>query len=278
MWTIFDLCQPRPDVLYGELKEEIFSARLRDVIEGKAEPVYQDPVKFFENTYPTHGLRTLLTEALGRLTGVRADSNPILRLETAFGGGKTHNLIALYHVASGRTPPDKVAHILPVEMIPRPDAIKVAGVVGSDLDPSGGLSHADGTRTFTLWGELAYQLGGRAGYMLAKQSDINRSAPGTGLFEELVGEQPTLIMIDEIARHMRAAQSVPTVTGKSDLAEQTVAFLMSLLEFAASRANVVVVLTLAAADDAFGKETEHLRQQLDEANDPVLECLSAMKK
>lgn len=266
MLTIFTCCQPRQDVLKGELKEEIFAARLRDVIEGRAEAVYQDPIKFFENTYPTQGLRTLLTEALGRLTGIRADSNPILRLETAFGGGKTHNLIALYHVASGRISPGKVVHILPIEMVPQPGTIKVAGVVGSDLDPSGGLSHGDATRTFTLWGELAYQLGGRAGYMLAKQSDINRTAPGTSLFEELIGEQPTLIMIDEIARHMRVAQGVPTATGKSDLAEQTVAFLMSLLEFVASRANVVVVLTLAAADDAFGKETEHLRQQLDEAH------------
>ena len=101
MKTIFDLCQPREDVLKGELKEEIFAARLRDVIEGKAVDIYQDPGKFFDNTYPTQGMKILLSTALGRLTGKSPTNNPILRLETAFGGGKTHNLIALYHVARG---------------------------------------------------------------------------------------------------------------------------------------------------------------------------------
>ncbi|RMD61393.1 ATP-binding protein, partial [Candidatus Parcubacteria bacterium] len=266
MNTIFDLCTPRVDVLQGDLKEEIFAARLRDVIEDRADPIYQNPLKFFDNTYPTQGLCTLLNEALGRLTGVQPAANPILRLETAFGGGKTHNLIALYHVAAGHTTPDMVKDIVSPDRVPGPGMIDVAGVVGSDLDPSTGLLHPDNTRTFTLWGELAYQLRGQSGYRLAHESDQNRSAPGTGLFEELIGNRPTLIMLDEIARYMRVAQTIPSATGKSDLAEQTVAFLMALLEFAASRANVVVVLTLAASDDAFGRETDHLRQQLDEAH------------
>ena len=89
--------------------------------------------------------------------------------------------------------------------------------------PSTPSRKPDGTVVHTLWGELAYQLGKSQGYALAKESDINRSAPGTGLFSELIGQRPTLIMLDELARHMRAAQSVPTATGKSDLAEQTVA-------------------------------------------------------
>jgi len=119
--------------------------------------------------------------------------------------------------------------------------------------------------TYTLWGELAYQLGGAAGYAFASGGDRDRSAPGTGLLEKLVGDEPTLIMLDEVARHLRAAKTVPTVTGKSDLAEQTVAFLMSLFEFAASKERVVVVLTLADPRDAFGKETEELHHDLAEA-------------
>lgn len=264
MQPIFETCVPRPEVLSGELKEDIFAARLRDVMRNQAVPVYQDPAVFFENTYPTAGLRLLLTEALGRLTGRRPASSPILRLETAFGGGKTHNLIALYHLARGATAP---AEVLPADLIPSPGQIAIAGVVGSDLDPATGEYHAeDNLRAYTLWGELAYQLGGRAGYALAKESDVNRAAPGTGLFEELIGERPTLIMLDEVARHMRSAQAIPTATGKSDLAEQTVAFLMSLLEFAVSKARVVVVLTLAASGDAFARETDHLKAQLAEAH------------
>src|SRR5689334_1397793 len=105
MRAIFDTCDPRREVLQGELKEEIFAAKLKDVIDGTADPVYQDPAIFFDNTYPTEGLKLLLTDALGRVTGQRPTSNPIIRLETAFGGGKTHSLIALYHAARGAAGP-----------------------------------------------------------------------------------------------------------------------------------------------------------------------------
>jgi hypothetical protein len=261
MKEIFDTCEPRAEVLEGELREELFAARLKDVIDGKADPVYQDPDLFFENTYPTDGLRLLLDEALGRLAGISPANNAIIRLETAFGGGKTHNLIALYHAACGYKPAQLGVE---KELIPARGAIHAVGVVGSDLDPSSGLEH-DGLRTYTLWGEVAYQIGGETAYELVEQADHDKSAPGTGLWQELVTEQPTLIMLDELGRHMRAAKAVPTATGKSDLAEQTVAFLMSLLEFAASRKQVVVVLSLAGETDAFAKETEELRQALAEA-------------
>jgi predicted AAA+ superfamily ATPase len=261
MKEIFETCEPRAEVLEGELREELFAARLKDVIDGKADPVYQDPELFFDNTYPTEGLRLLLDEALGRLTGVKPANNAIIRLETAFGGGKTHNLIALYHAACGHRPTQLK---LNRELIPSAGAIRIVGVVGSDLDPSAGLGH-DGLRTYTLWGELAYQLGGKTAYQTVEQSDRNKAAPGTALWDAVVTEQPTLIMLDELGRHMRAAKAVPTATGKSDLAEQIVAFLMSLLEFAASRKQVVVVLSLAGETDAFARETEELRQALAEA-------------
>src|SRR5258708_24832427 len=109
MLPIFQTCVPRDEIFSGELREEIFAARLRDVIEDRAEAVYQDPATFFDNTYPTSGLRLLLNEALGRLTGTQSSNNAIIRLETAFGGGKTHNLIALYHAARGMIPETFVA-------------------------------------------------------------------------------------------------------------------------------------------------------------------------
>jgi hypothetical protein len=261
MKTIFDSCEPRSEVLKGELKEEIFAARLRDVIIGQADPVYQDPATFFDNTYPTEGLKLLLDEALGRLTGLKPASNAIIRLETAFGGGKTHNLIALYHAAKGHRPG---ASLVDTALVPTPGSIQIVGVVGSDLQPSTGLAHK-GFRTYTLWGEIVAQLTDDQDPALVEQSERDRVAPGTGLWEELIGDQPTLIMLDEVARHLRAAKAMPTTTGKSDLAEQTVAFLMSLFEFAASREQVVVVCTLADPQDAFGKETEELRQELAEA-------------
>ncbi len=266
MQSIFDLCTPRTEVLQGELREDIFAARLQDVMNGKADPVYGNPATFFDNTYPTAGLKTLLADALGRLTGKAAGKNAVIRLETAFGGGKTHNLIALYHVASGQAPKSVQSLLGKGVALPKPGQIALAGVVGSDLDATVGIDHpGDKVKTFTLWGELAYQLGGRAGYALVKESDEWKSAPGTGLFETLVGDKPTLIMLDEVARHLRGAVAVPTATKQSTLADQTVAFLMSLLEFAASKKRCLVVLTLAGQTDAFAPETELLTQKLAEA-------------
>jgi hypothetical protein len=93
-----------------------------------------------------------------------------------------------------------------------------------------------------------------------------KAAPGGSLLDELIGEQPTLIKFDEIARYLRAADAVPTATGRGTLADQTIAFLMPLLEFAASRQGVVVVLTLADPTDVFGQESEALLRQLSEAS------------
>ncbi len=264
MKTIFELTQPRPEVLQGELSEEMFAARLKDVMDGTADPVYRDPNLFFANTYPTAGLKTLLREVLGRLTGAMPTNNPIIRLETSFGGGKTHNLIALYHAVSGRVAPEVLqAYVDENWVMPQAGAMDVAGVVGSDLDATNSIFHAaNNIRTYTLWGELAYQLGGRAGYALAQESDKNKVAPGTGLFEQIIGHRPTLIMIDEIARHLRAAVATPTATGASNLAQQTVAFLMSLMEFVASQKQVVLVLTMAGQEDAFAQETVDLREAL----------------
>lgn len=266
MKTIFELCTPREEVTKGSLSQDIFAARLKDVMDGVGDNVYRDARSFFENTFPTSGLKTLLTDALGRLIGDATGKNAILRLETAFGGGKSHNLIALYHVASGKAPSQLVEKFTGVA-IPKikPGDIKIAGVVGSDLDPTLGISHPqDGITTYTLWGEIAYQLGGSAGYALVQESDRKKIAPGTGLFEALVGNRPALIMLDEIARHLRAAFAVSAESGQSTLADQTVAFMMSLLEFSASKERCLVVLTLAGETDAFAKETEFVRQKLAE--------------
>lgn len=264
MKTIFNLTKPRDEVLQGELSEELFAARLKDVMDDTADPVYRDPDHFFTNTYPTAGLKTLLREVLGRLTGQMPGSNPVIRLETSFGGGKTHNLIALFHAISGRVDARHLQAYLDKEWpLPQVGQIDVTGVVGSDLDPTIGIFHQeDNVKTYTLWGELAYQLGGRAGYALAQQSDRDKVAPGTGLFQQIIGNRPTLIMIDEIARHLRAAVATPTATGRSNLAEQTVAFLMSLIEFVVSQKQVVLVLTMASQEDAFAQETADLREAL----------------
>lgn len=264
MRRIFDGCVPRAEVLSGELRDEMFAARLKDVVDGTAAPVYGDPRTFFENTYPTEGLKTLVHEVLGRLTGKAPSSSPFIRLETSFGGGKTHNLIALYHLASG-SPAGVPADLVDPSWIPTVQ-IPVAGISGWELDPANGVDHGD-VVTRTLWGEIAWHLGKATGssssaYAEVRSSDEQLVAPGGGVLDKIVGDGPALIMLDEVARYLRVAAAVPTVGGKSNLAEQTVAFLMTLIEFATSKPKVALVLTLADSTDAFSRETEGLRSKI----------------
>jgi predicted AAA+ superfamily ATPase len=143
----------------------------------------------------------------------------------------------------------------------------VAGIVGSDMEPAVGFEHPDtGIRTFTLGGEIAHQLRGHEGYEIVRAADLGKNAIGTKSFGDLIGDEPCLIMLDELGRFMRDAASVPTPGNpKVNLAETSVATLLSLLEFASSKPNVSVVLTLADSSDAFGKETDLIRHELDEA-------------
>lgn len=257
--SIFNTCIPRDEILAGELSLDLFAAKLRLVVEGAAPQVYQDPRIFFANTFPTDGLRTLISEVFGRLVGATTGS-PIVRLETSFGGGKTHDEIALWHIAKNGQHIEGLERFADLSLIPdRP--IQVAAIACQDLDPENGVYHSEtGITTYTLWGEIAYQIGGVEGYSLLRGSDEKRVSPGTVVLERLTKGQPTLIVLDEIARHLRAAKA--TTVGNSDLAEQVVAFLFSLMDLAASCNNLVFVYTLASSSDTFGEETTDIREAI----------------
>ncbi len=257
--SVFKTCIPREEILAGEVSPELFAAKLRLVVEGKAPQVYQDPTAFFANTFATDGLKTLISEVFGRLVGT-AIGSPIIRLETSFGGGKTHDEIALWHIAkNGRDIPglDRFADL---NLIPdRP--IQAAAIACQDLDPMNGVYHEDtGITTYTLWGEIAYQIGGVEGYSLLRGSDEKRVSPGTVVLERIIQGQPTVIILDEIARYLRAAKA--TLVGNSNLAEQVVAFLFSLMDLAAACNHLVFVYTLASSSDSFGEETTEIREAI----------------
>ncbi|MBW4617375.1 MAG: DUF499 domain-containing protein [Desmonostoc vinosum HA7617-LM4] len=258
--SVFKTCIPREEILAGELSPELFAAKLRLVVEGKAPQVYQDPTAFFANTFATDGLKTLIAEVFGRLVGAAVGS-PIIRLETSFGGGKTHDEIALWHIAkNGREISGLERFVNNLNFIPdRP--IQAAAIACQDLDPVNGVYHADtGVTTYTLWGEIAYQIGGVAGYSLLKGSDEQRVSPGTVVLERIIQGQPTVIIIDEIASYLRKAKA--TLVGNSNLAGQVVAFLFALMDLAASCNNLVFVYTLASSTDSFGEETTEIRETI----------------
>ncbi len=257
--SIFKTCVPRSEILAGELSLDLFAAKLKLVVEGKAPSVYQNSTTFFSNTFATQGLKTLISEVFGRLVGASVGS-PIIRLETSFGGGKTHDEIALWHIAkNGREIPG-LERFADLSLIPqRP--IQVAAIACQDLTPVEGVLHPDtGITTYTIWGEIAYQIGGIDGYSLLKGSDEQRVSPGTAVLSRIIQGQPTVIILDEIAQHLRVSKAV--TVGKSDLAQQVVAFLFSLMDLAASNNNLVFVYTLADSGDSFGEETTEIKEAI----------------
>lgn len=252
-------CTPRADVLAGGLNDNHFAAQLDQVVRNPgAYPVYGDPTEFFALTYPTAGLRDLLTRTFGRLSGAKVPGaeHGLIRSETSFGGGKTHSLMAVYHLAKGARPIMIGEFVDPMLL---PEQCQVAGVVADSLDPVNGLK-TNGLKSFTLWGEIGAQLGAEA-FEKLRMSDEQRTAPSKEVLADAVGNAPTIIIIDEIAQHLRQLTS----SGNEDVRRMAAAvpvFLKNLLELAAGKPNVVVILTLATRRDAFGKETDELTEAI----------------
>lgn len=257
-------CEPRDDVLSGGLADNHFAAQLDKVVrDADHYPVYGDPDAFFAQTYATSGLRTLLTKSFGRVTGSKgvAAENGVLRPTTSFGGGKTHGLTAVYHLAKGARPAN-LADFVDLALLPD-GPVPIAALVGDALDPVAGVE-TNGRRTYTLWGEMAAQIGEDAFDALAA-SDQERTAPGTATIKEAFAGQPTIVIIDEIAKYIRQVAS----SGSEDvrrMAKAIPVFLGNLFEVASDPTNnVSVIITLAATSNAFGKETTEMTELLNDA-------------
>ena len=200
-----EVITPHRDVQAGRYQQAEFAADLAQVLAGTATAEYGKPVEFFRRTYLTAGMRRLLTSALERLRG--AGGEPVIQLKTAFGGGKTHTMLALYHLlrdpmACAKVP--TVAELLH-EAGGTPPPAKVAVLVGTALDPQRPTRSApEGTDIFTLWGEMAYQLAGYRGFELVSDADLNGTAPGSNTLVELFTMAgPCVILIDELVAYIR---------------------------------------------------------------------------
>ncbi|MCS6781014.1 MAG: hypothetical protein NZ555_15085, partial [Geminicoccaceae bacterium] len=133
--TLFDLCTPREDVRGGRLEDAQLAADLAQVLNGRAPPVYADPRLFFANTYPTRGLKNLLGNVCARLSGRGGAVAAIFRLDTSFGGGKTHGLIALAHAARGMQGVAEVSEFLDPALVPK-TPVRIAAFDGENADPA----------------------------------------------------------------------------------------------------------------------------------------------
>lgn len=247
-----DVVSPHADVITGTFNASEFAADLQMVAQGIGSDEYVDPVQFFRRTYLTEGLQDLLGKAVRRISG-DLNAPPVINLQTNFGGGKTHSMLALWHITSGRALgefPQEIQELLSGTDLKALGSCKRAVLVGNHIPVTPGKESvkADGTVVNTLWGELAWQLGGRDGYEIIKESDASGTNPGANLRTLLSRYSPSLILIDEwvaYARQLYARDGLPAGTFDTQFT-----FAQTLTEVAKSVPGVMLVVSIPASDHA----------------------------
>lgn len=267
MKTVIEACQPRKSIIEGTFNPEIFTASLEPVIsyyhhvEEKTaiDSIYTDAKAFFRDaTYPTDGLRQVVSSVFRRVRG-DAGAPAIYRLETQFGGGKTHTLISCVHIAyRGKELKDVTSNILDEKYLPEPGTVDVVGIAGDTLPVQ--KTSGDSIQPYTIWGDMAYQLGGKDLYEQVKTEAESYAAPGLPFFEKVLGDRKAVIMLDELAQYATRLEVV--LPGKG--ADMLSAFLMTLNNYAKNHTGISVIVTLASSSDAFAHQTKALTKELNQ--------------
>ena len=199
-----EVARPHRDVLEGTFQQSEFAADISRVANGTATAEYQDPKAFFARTYVTEGMKDLLVSVAKRLSGTGGE--PIIELQTNFGGGKTHSLLAVYHLANRQCPISELAglgDILAEAGVADVPQAKVAVIDGIALSPSQPIER-DGQKLNTVWGFLAWQLLGAEGYAKVAASDAAGTSPGKQVVRDLrAAAGPSVILMDELVAYYR---------------------------------------------------------------------------
>src|SRR5690349_15593460 len=200
-----EVVTPHKDVASGRYQQAEFAADLWQVHLGEGTDEYRNPIEFFRRTYLTESLRRLLVGAVHRITDGGGD--PVIQLQTNFGGGKTHSMLALYHLFSGTSPRELLGldTVLKDAGVSKLSSVKRVVLVGNRISPGNPVAKSDGTVVRTLWGELAWQLGYAAGgvkeakkaFTRIQADDERATSPGDVLRELFNDYGPCLILIDE---------------------------------------------------------------------------------
>lgn len=247
MESWFKVVRPHDDIRAGNLAESVFAANLAQVERNDGPEVYRNPDMFFAKTYFTQGMRNLARQVIRGLNKDPMAGNRIISLQTGFGGGKTHSLISLYHLTTLGKSANNRADVSDLIAFTGPLAFDVANsavFTNRTLDPTQGRTDK-GIHIRTLWGELAYQLGGKAGYELIRANDEARTAP-KGVFGKVLEAYPGLILLDEIADYCVSATGIPV--GGNNLGDQTTSFIQELTEAVDATPGCVLVATLPASE------------------------------
>jgi len=247
---------PHEDVLKGTFKQSEFAADLSRVHAGTATAEYQDPKLFFQRTFITEGMRLLLDSVVKRLSGQGGD--PVIQLQTAFGGGKTHTMLAVYHLVSRDGGKAMVSDLQGVPAIldavgitelPHAKVVVLDGIMSSPNQPV----VRDGQTIRTLWGDLAWQLGKAEGYALVADADASGTSPGKAVLETLIGRYaPCVILIDELVGYVRQFAEGATLTGGTY--DSQLSFVQALTESLKAVPNAVLLASLPHSDREAGSQ------------------------
>ncbi len=257
-----DVIKPHPDVAGGLYRKAEFAADLNQVARGRAAIEYQDAVEFFQRTYVTEGMQNLLVQALQRVTS--GNGEPVVQLKTAFGGGKTHSMLALYHLMKSggallrnretRAILEPTLKDAGVESLPQ---VHVVTIVGTALDPSTYQQPAylPGMRIHTLWGEIAAQLcrstGDNTLYRNVRQADKNHVSPGSNALRHLFDKCGScLILIDELVAYAKKLYGAEGLEAGSF--DNLITFIQELTEAARASKNTIVVASIPESEREIG--------------------------
>ncbi len=248
-----EVAVPHEDVLKGTFQQAEFAADLSRVHAGTAARDYQDPVLFFQRTFITEGMGLLLHSVVRRLSGQGGD--PVIQLQTAFGGGKTHTMLAVYHLAQGTVPVSElqgVPAILDAAGVTELPRARVAVLDGIKSSPNQPFMH-EGHAIHTLWGDLAWQLGGVEGYALVAEADLSGTSPGKAVLETLLARYaPCVILIDELVAYIRQFEDSKTLTGGSF--DSNLSFVQALTEALKAVPTAVLLASLPESDKEAGSQ------------------------
>ncbi|MDR0721305.1 MAG: DUF499 domain-containing protein [Treponema sp.] len=259
------IAEPHPDVAQGRYQQAEFAADLSQVIRGKALREYQDPVEFYERTFITQGMRGMLIKAAQRVAGKGGE--PVIQLKTAFGGGKTHSMLALYHVMRAVSPDSlhEIPTILHEAGITSMPKVKVAVLVGTALDPAKPRrpSNLPGITINTLWGEMAAQLAEQSGdlkrYDQVREADKKGISPGSETLQNLFDTcGPCMILIDELVAYARKLYGYQQGDVPAGTFEGILSFVQELTEAARKSRNSIVVASIPESEAELGGEAGQL--------------------
>ena len=248
-----EIAVPHDDVRKGNFRQAEFAADLTRVRNGSAAAEYQDPVQFFRRTFITEGMRLLLDSVVRRLSGRGGD--PVIQLQTAFGGGKTHTLLAVLHLASTRVQAGELQGIPAILDAAGADDLPRARVVvldGNSLSPNQPKLH-EGQAVRTIWGELAWQLGGLPAYERVRGSDESGTSPGKDVLAELLAAYaPCVILVDELVRYVAQFEEGRVLAGGSF--DSNLSFVQALTEALKAVPNVLMLASLPESDREAGSQ------------------------